>query len=47
VAVWSARHPWWAIAGWIGFLLLCVGAGAATGTNRGTVADFWIGEAGR
>lgn len=47
VAVWSARHPWWAIAGWVGFLLLCVGAGAATGTNRGSLADFRVGEAGR
>jgi RND superfamily putative drug exporter len=47
VAVWSARHPWWAIAGWVGFLLLCIGAGATTGTNRGTMADFWVGEAGR
>jgi RND superfamily putative drug exporter len=47
VAVWSARHPWWAIVGWIGFVLLCVGAGAATGTNRGSLADFRIGEAGR
>jgi RND superfamily putative drug exporter len=47
VAVWSAHHPWWAIAGWIGFVLLCVGAGAATGTNRGSIADFRVGEAGR
>jgi RND superfamily putative drug exporter len=47
LAVWSARHPWWAIAGWIGFVLVCVGAGAVTGTNRGTLADFRIGEAGR
>jgi putative drug exporter of the RND superfamily len=47
VAVWSARHPWWAIVGWVGFVLLCVGAGAATGTNRGTLADFRVGEAGR
>jgi RND superfamily putative drug exporter len=47
VAVWSARHPWWAIAGWIGFILICVAAGAVTGTNRGTLADFRIGEAGR
>ncbi len=47
VAVWSARHPWWAIVGWVGFVLLCVGAGAATGTNRGSIADFRIGEAGR
>jgi RND superfamily putative drug exporter len=47
VAVWSARHPWWAIVGWVGFVLLCVAAGTATGINRGTIADFRIGEAGR
>jgi RND superfamily putative drug exporter len=47
VAAWSARHPWWAIAAWIGFMLLCVGAGAATGTKSTVVSDFWIGEAGR
>jgi putative drug exporter of the RND superfamily len=47
VAGWSAHHPWWAIMGWVGFVLLCVAAGAATGTNRGTVADFRVGEAGR
>jgi putative drug exporter of the RND superfamily len=47
VAAWSARHPWWAIAAWIGFMLLCVGAGAATGTKSTIVSDFWIGEAGR
>lgn len=47
VARWSAEHPWRAIAGWVLFVALCAGVGAAAGTNRGTVSDFWIGEAGR
>ncbi|TQM44512.1 MMPL family transporter [Pseudonocardia cypriaca] len=47
VATWSARRPWWAIVCWVAFVVLCVGAGAATGTNRGTLADFRVGEAGR
>ncbi|MDT9690168.1 MMPL family transporter [Streptomyces sp. P9(2023)] len=46
-ARWCATHPWKAIAGWVLLLALCVGAGAAAGTNKGTFADFWIGEAGR
>ncbi|MGW6568084.1 MMPL family transporter [Streptomyces sp. NPDC054975] len=46
-ARWCATHPWKAIAGWVLLLALCVGAGAAVGTNKGTFADFWIGEAGR
>ncbi|MFF9012249.1 MMPL family transporter [Streptomyces sp. NPDC014870] len=46
-ARWCAVHPWKAIAGWVLLLALCVGAGAAVGTNKGTFADFWIGEAGR
>ena len=47
VASWSARNPWYAVVGWVVFVALCVGVGAATGTNKGTVEDFWIGEAGR
>jgi putative drug exporter of the RND superfamily len=39
VATWSARHPWRAIAGWVLFIALCVAAGAAAGTNKGTIAD--------
>ncbi|WP_434598654.1 MMPL family transporter [Streptomyces sp. A5-4] len=33
--------------GWLLFVVVCVGAGAATGTNKGEFSDFWIGEAGR
>ncbi|MFF8606199.1 MMPL family transporter [Streptomyces sp. NPDC015346] len=46
-AQWCATHPWKAIAGWVLLLALCVGAGAAAGTNKGSFADFWVGEAGR
>ncbi|MGW7414859.1 MMPL family transporter [Streptomyces sp. NPDC054863] len=46
-ARWCATHPWRAIVGWVLLVVLCVGAGAAIGTNKGTFADFWVGEAGR
>ncbi|GAA3483577.1 MMPL family transporter [Streptomyces yanii] len=47
MAVWSARHPWSAITGWLLFVILCLGAGIATGSNAATTADFRVGEAGR
>ncbi|MGW0549934.1 MMPL family transporter [Streptomyces altiplanensis] len=47
IARWCATHPWRAIAGWLVFLVVCVGAGSAVGTNKGQFSDFWIGEAGR
>lgn len=47
LASWSARRPWRAVAGWVVFVALCVGAGAAVGTNQGSISAFWIGEAGR
>lgn len=46
-ARWCATHPWKAIAGWVLLVVVCIGAGAAAGTNKGSFADFWIGEAGR
>ncbi|MFI0976662.1 MMPL family transporter [Streptomyces sp. NPDC021093] len=46
-ARWCATHPWRAIVGWVLLVVLCLGAGVATGTNKGTFADFWVGEAGR
>ncbi|MCT4352315.1 MMPL family transporter [Streptomyces sp. Je 1-79] len=46
-AQWCATHPWKAVSGWVLLLALCIGAGAAVGTNKGSFADFWIGEAGR
>ncbi|MEV7235335.1 MMPL family transporter [Streptomyces sp. NPDC051020] len=47
LAVWSARHPWRAITGWFLFVILCLGAGIATGSNAATTEDFRVGEAGR
>ncbi|MFI2780880.1 MMPL family transporter [Streptomyces sp. ALB3] len=46
-ARWSATHPWQAVVGWLLFVALCLGAGMAAGTNKGTFEDFWVGEAGR
>lgn len=46
MARWSARHPWRAIVGWFVFVLLCLGAGIAAGSNPATTKDFWVGEAG-
>ncbi|MGW3007375.1 MMPL family transporter [Streptomyces sp. NPDC001219] len=47
VAVWSARHPWRALAGWLAFVVLCLGVGLAVGTHKATGADHRVGEAGR
>ncbi|MFH9723648.1 MMPL family transporter [Streptomyces sp. NPDC017254] len=46
MARWSARHPWSAIVGWFVFVVLCLGAGIAAGTDEATTKDFWVGEAG-
>ncbi|WP_406074370.1 MMPL family transporter [Streptomyces virginiae] len=46
MARWSARHPWSAIVGWFVFVVLCLGAGMATGSNAATAEDFRVGEAG-
>ncbi|WP_246103145.1 MMPL family transporter [Streptomyces piniterrae] len=47
VAAWSARHPWRAIAGWLAFVVLCLGVGSAMGTHKATADDYRVGEAGR
>ncbi|GAB2903033.1 MMPL family transporter [Streptomyces mayteni] len=47
MARWSARHPWRAVAGWLGCVVLCLAAGLAVGTNQAGTEDFWVGEAGR
>lgn len=47
MARWSARHAGRAIAGWFAFVVLCLVAGIAWGTNEATTKDFWVGEAGR
>ncbi|MGI5131864.1 MMPL family transporter [Pseudonocardia sp. CA-107938] len=47
VATWSARNPWRAVVGWLVFVAICVAAGSLVGKNKGAVADFRVGEAGR
>ncbi|GAA5615068.1 hypothetical protein Spla01_06272 [Streptomyces platensis] len=47
LAVWSARHPWRALAGWLAFVVLCLGVGLAMGTHKATGEDYRVGEAGR
>lgn len=43
MAGWSARHPWSAIAGWLLFVILCLGAGIATGSHAAATEDFLVG----
>ncbi|MFF8618378.1 MMPL family transporter [Streptomyces sp. NPDC015350] len=43
----SARHPWWALVGWLAFVALCLVVGGAVGTNEARTADYRVGEAGR
>lgn len=47
IATWSVRHPGRAVLGWVAFIVLCIAAGAATGTNKGAISEFWVGESGR
>ncbi|MGW8970414.1 MMPL family transporter [Streptomyces platensis] len=47
LAVWSARHPRRALAGWLAFVVLCLGVGLAMGTHNATGEDYRVGEAGR
>ncbi|GAA0938521.1 MMPL family transporter [Actinocorallia libanotica] len=46
-ARWSAGHPWRAVAGWVLFVVVCLGAGISVGGVAATSADFRIGEAGQ
>ncbi|MFE4636339.1 MMPL family transporter [Streptomyces sp. NPDC056773] len=47
IARWSARHAGRAIACWFAFVILCLGAGIAVGSNQAASEDFRVGEAGR
>ncbi|WP_051468005.1 MMPL family transporter [Actinomadura oligospora] len=47
VARWSAHHPWRAIAGWLLFVVVCLGAGISLGGKAATSEDYRVGEAGR
>src|SRR3954468_8300130 len=45
VGRWSMRHPWWAIASWLAFVVAALGAMAATGTE--SLRNGAVGESGR
>src|SRR3954451_16823191 len=45
VGRWSMRHPWWAIGGWLAFVVVAVGAMVATGTEA--LRGGAVGESGR
>ncbi|MGP8300299.1 MMPL family transporter [Streptomyces inhibens] len=47
VAIWSALHPWRALAGWLAFVVLCLGVGISMGTHNATAQDYRVGQAGR
>ena len=46
-ARWSATHPWRAIAGWLGLVVVAVGLAMTVPTAETTDADYRMGESGR
>ena len=42
---WSTRHPWRALAIWLGFVVACIALGAATGTS--SLSDGSVGQSAR
>ena len=47
VAGWSVRHPWFAVAGWLALVVMCVVGGNLAGLHRATDAQLTPGESGR
>lgn len=47
VALWSARHPWRAIGGWLLLVVVCLALGSFAGTRQADSVDYRVGEAGR
>ena len=45
VGRWSTRHPWWAIAAWLAFVVLAVAAAIAGGTEE--LVNGAVGESAR
>jgi uncharacterized membrane protein YdfJ with MMPL/SSD domain len=43
---WSATHPWWAMIGWLAFVLVAFAVGSAVGVVTMTTADYAIGDSG-
>lgn len=46
-ALWSSRHPWIAVGGWVLLVALCVWGGSMIGMNKATDAQLAPGETGR
>ncbi|MGW0845428.1 MMPL family transporter [Streptomyces sp. NPDC002787] len=46
-AMWSARHPWRALACWLVLVVACLALGAQAGTRSADSVDYRVGEAGR
>ncbi|MEU0743789.1 MMPL family transporter [Streptomyces sp. NPDC006134] len=46
-AMWSARHPWRALACWLMLVIACLALGAQAGTRSADSVDYRVGEAGR
>jgi RND superfamily putative drug exporter len=42
---WSIRRPWLALGAWLGFVVVCVALGAATGTKE--LSNGAVGESAR
>ncbi|WNF27999.1 MMPL family transporter [Streptomyces sp. C11-1] len=47
MAMWSARNPWRAMAGWLVFVVACLVLGSLAGTRSADSVDYRAGEAGR
>ncbi|MEU9359833.1 MMPL family transporter [Streptomyces sp. NPDC048301] len=47
LALWSARHPWRAIGGWLLMVVVCLALGSFAGTRQADSVDYRVGEAGR
>ncbi|MFE0171824.1 MMPL family transporter [Streptomyces sp. NPDC059002] len=47
IAMWSARHPWRAVLGWLLLVVLCLALGSMAGTRAADSVDYRVGQAGR
>ncbi|MCC2335375.1 MMPL family transporter [Cellulomonas wangsupingiae] len=46
-ARWSATHPWWAIGGWVVFVVVCTSLTVLVPTQAMDDDDYRVGESGR
>ncbi|WP_329182070.1 MMPL family transporter (plasmid) [Streptomyces decoyicus] len=47
IAMWSARHPWRAVLGWLLLVVVCLALGSMAGTRAADSVDYRVGQAGR